>query len=113
LTADTEESHKEANLLCADAITNFKTVQSFGHEDKISAKYESILAPVWLKAKSTQIKTGFAIGLSNFFSYSVFAAMFYAGGKIIQNHYDEEAGEYTINPQDVITAIFVMFLGAN
>ena len=39
--------------------------------------------------------------------------MFYAGGKIIQNHYDEEAGEYTINPQDVITAIFVMFLGAN
>jgi hypothetical protein len=27
---------KEANLLCGDAIVNFKTVQSFGHEDFVS-----------------------------------------------------------------------------
>ena len=27
------ELNKEANLLCGDAIMNFRTVQSFGYED--------------------------------------------------------------------------------
>ena len=31
---------KEANLLCGDAIVNYKTVQSFGNEDLIVEKYE-------------------------------------------------------------------------
>ena len=28
---------KEAALMCGDAIVNFKTVQSFGHEEKVMA----------------------------------------------------------------------------
>lgn len=30
-----EEDLKEANLLCGDCIVNYKTVQSFGHEDRL------------------------------------------------------------------------------
>ena len=35
-----DELLKESNLLLGDAIGNFKTVQSFGHEDLIVDKYE-------------------------------------------------------------------------
>jgi hypothetical protein len=31
---------KDANLLCGDAISNFKTVQSLGNTDLIVDKYE-------------------------------------------------------------------------
>jgi ABC-type transport system involved in Fe-S cluster assembly fused permease/ATPase subunit len=30
---DGGETNKEANLLCGDAIINYKTVQSFGNEN--------------------------------------------------------------------------------
>jgi len=36
---------KEANLLCGDAIVNYKTVQSFGHVDLIVKKYTDLLEP--------------------------------------------------------------------
>jgi ATP-binding cassette subfamily B (MDR/TAP) protein 1 len=36
---DDGSSTKDANLLCGDAIMNYKTVQSFGHEDKLVEKY--------------------------------------------------------------------------
>lgn len=33
LTESTGDETKEANLLCGDALINYKTVQSFGHEE--------------------------------------------------------------------------------
>lgn len=33
LTESSGEELKEANLLCGDAIINYKTIQSFGFED--------------------------------------------------------------------------------
>jgi ABC-type transport system involved in Fe-S cluster assembly fused permease/ATPase subunit len=36
---DNKEATKEADLLCGDCIVNFKTVQSFGHEDMLVEKY--------------------------------------------------------------------------
>lgn len=32
---DNKDALKEANLLCGDVIVNYKTVQSFGHEDRL------------------------------------------------------------------------------
>jgi len=55
---------KEADLLCGDTIVNYKTVQSFGHEDAIFQMYENILAPNLARQKSTSFKTGFALGLN-------------------------------------------------
>ena len=39
LVAQQNELNKDADLLCGDAIINYKTVQSFGYEDKIVEKY--------------------------------------------------------------------------
>lgn len=57
---------KEANLLCGDAIINYRTVQSFGHEELVVKKYEEMLTPGHEKTKSYQFKSGFAFGLSQF-----------------------------------------------
>lgn len=43
LTEDSNELLKEANLLCGDAIINYKTVQSFGFEEEIVKVYDEFL----------------------------------------------------------------------
>ena len=57
---------KEADLLCGDAITNFKTVQSFGHTELIVKKYEDLLTPALKISRGYQIKTGITFGISQF-----------------------------------------------
>ena len=41
--------NKEANLLCGDAIINYKTVQSFGNEKLVVKKYKEYLEPLYEK----------------------------------------------------------------
>lgn len=64
LVEEENEALKEANLLCGDAIANYKTVQSLGHTELIVKKYEQLLAPVQKKAFRAQMKVGFAFGFS-------------------------------------------------
>jgi ABC-type transport system involved in Fe-S cluster assembly fused permease/ATPase subunit len=64
LTQGTDELNKEANLLCGDAITNYKTVQSFGNEKLLVEKYKQMMMPVLALTKKAHMKTGFAFGLS-------------------------------------------------
>jgi len=112
--ADNSELEKEANLLCGDAIINYKTVQSFGHEDMLVKKYEELLAPIHKKAMWRGVTSGLAFGYSQFSQYVVFAVMFWAGGAIIKNsEIDEETGELSINPEDIFIALFAIMFGAN
>jgi ATP-binding cassette subfamily B (MDR/TAP) protein 1 len=113
LTSGTDELNKEANLLCGDAITNYKTVQSFGNEELVVKKYKELMMPVFALTKKAHLKTGFAFGLSQFSQYLVFAAMFYCGGLIIKNSIDEETGLPTISPEDVFIALFAIMFGAS
>jgi ATP-binding cassette subfamily B (MDR/TAP) protein 1 len=117
LSKDLNEKQKEANLLCGDAITNFKTVQSFGHEDLISKKYESYLAPSQAMVIKEQLKAGLAFGFNNFLTYMVMAMMFFLGGKIMQAYIytDADTGEIImgINPENVFIALFAMMFGAS
>jgi len=46
LADGTSDLEKEANLLCGDAITNYKTVQSFGNEVQLVAAYKRMLLPI-------------------------------------------------------------------
>lgn len=108
-----EEDLKEANLLCGDCIVNFKTVQSFGHEDRLVQKYKELLMPVHKKNMTRGFKTGAAFGVSQMSQYIVFAAMFFFGGLIIKNSVDEETGIPTVNPEDVFIALFAIMFGAN
>ena len=58
------EMQKDANLLCGDAINNYKTVQSFGHEDLIVNQYEEALAPSHNFTIKTHLKAGIAFGFT-------------------------------------------------
>jgi len=67
---------KEADLLCGDAIINFKTVQSFGHEDLLVQKYTEWVDPVRKIAICGNIKTGFAFALSQVGNFVIQFMMF-------------------------------------
>lgn len=64
LVGSVDEMEKAANLLIGDAINNFKTVQSFGHENLLVKKYISLLEPIYSANKTKQIKAGIAFGFS-------------------------------------------------
>jgi ABC-type transport system involved in Fe-S cluster assembly fused permease/ATPase subunit len=85
LTDGANELTKEADLLCGDAIINYKTVQSFGNEEMIVNKYKQILAPVNKLTMVGNIKIGFAFGLSQFSTFTCIAMMFYTAGVIMEN----------------------------
>jgi ATP-binding cassette, subfamily B (MDR/TAP), member 1 len=110
---DNKDALKEANLLCGDSIINYKTVQSFGHEDKLVEKYKELLMPVHKVSMGKAVKSGAALGCSQLSQYIVFAAMFFFGGLIIKNSVDEETGEATTSAEDVFIALFAIMFGAN
>lgn len=83
LVSEQNELMKEADLLCGDSITNFKTVQSLGNTELIVQKYEELLLPAQKISIRYQYKTGFAFGMSQCFQYLVFAAMFWFAGWLI------------------------------
>ena len=84
LSGATADSEKQANLLIGDAINNFKTVQSFGYEELIVNKFISYIKPIYDSSKAKHIKSGISYGFSQFIIYVVFAALFYAGGWVIE-----------------------------
>mmetsp|Transcript_39000 Transcript_39000/g.59348 ORF Transcript_39000/g.59348 Transcript_39000/m.59348 type:complete len:95 (-) Transcript_39000:3321-3605(-) len=45
-STNTNDSMKEADLMCGDSITNYKTVQSFGHDKEFVKKYRSLIEPI-------------------------------------------------------------------
>lgn len=55
MTEDQNEILKEANLLCGDSITNFKTVQSLGNTEMIVQKYVELMKPARARGFSHQI----------------------------------------------------------
>lgn len=59
------------------------------------------------------MKAGFAFGLAQFTIYAIFGALFYFGGLLIENSYDDNTGTYSIDPEDVFKAIFAVFFGAS
>jgi ATP-binding cassette, subfamily B (MDR/TAP), member 1 len=115
MKADDEDkdAFKEANLLCGDCIVNFKTVQSFGHEERLVQKYRELLTPGSKNAQLKGYKSGLAFGTSQLCQYTMFGALFYFGGLIIKNSVDEETGEVKINSEDVFITLFAIIFGAN
>lgn len=123
LSGATADSEKQANLLIGDAINNFKTVQSFGYEELIVKKFVSYIRPIYVAGKTKHLKSGIAYGFSQFIIYMVFAALFYAGGWVIDEGCEERTvtqggvsmtvQECSIDPKDVFIALFAIFFGAN
>ena len=75
--------------------------------------YKKNLTPAYKVAKGLIIKTGVAFGVTQFAQYLVFATMFYSGGWIIKDSYDEETKTYGIDPTDLFIALFAIMFGAS
>jgi ABC-type multidrug transport system fused ATPase/permease subunit len=62
--AKSEEVMKEANLLLGDSISNFKTVQSFGHEDIVVGMFRDLMGPAQTSLFWSNLATGVVFGFS-------------------------------------------------
>jgi len=83
ISGSVNEAEKAANLLIGDAINNFKTVQSFGHERLIVEKYVTFLRPIYKANRKKHILSGIAFGFSQFAEQLCFAMLFYFAGWLI------------------------------
>lgn len=92
LTEQQDDLIKDANLLCGDTISNFRTIQSFGNDHILVQKFTELLLPATKVSKSTFLKTGMGFGLSQFTQFLIFGVLFWAGGEIMMNSVNEETG---------------------
>lgn len=58
------EAIKEANLLCGDSISNYKTVLSFGNNEMFVKKYDELLLKANAKTTRSFLLIGFAFGMA-------------------------------------------------
>lgn len=118
------DQSKAANLLIGDAINNFKTVQSFGHEETIIGLYSRLVNSNFKASRVKRIKQGFSFGFSQFVVYIVFAGLFYIGGIMIEDGCTIETVKLSNgsefqnvtcdpSPKDVFIALFAIFFGAS
>mmetsp|Transcript_41198 Transcript_41198/g.62686 ORF Transcript_41198/g.62686 Transcript_41198/m.62686 type:complete len:138 (-) Transcript_41198:759-1172(-) len=106
---------KDSNLLVGDVITNYRTVQSFGHDKVMVKKYIDMVSPVFSSNIWSHAMNGCLYGMGQFGQYLVFAILFYAAAVILDNHKDEfnDDGTPKLDPADVFSALFAMFFAAN
>lgn len=115
------ETQKEANLLSGDAIANFKTIQSFGHEDKIMEKYNELVAPSYELTKKENVTSGIAFGITNFINFIMMGVMFWVAGVIMRNSpvlpaggaQTQGDGNLSIDPGSVFLSVFALMFGAS
>ncbi|XP_011080370.1 ABC transporter B family member 4-like [Sesamum indicum] len=98
-SADTKKLYEDATQVASDAVGSIRTVASFCAEEKVMELHqEKCEAPLRLGTKQGLL-SGAGFGMSLFFLYSVYAAGYYAGARLV------DAGK--INFGDV----FRVFLG--
>ena len=94
MSTDSDAASKEANLLAGDSIINYRTVASFGNEDRVVADYDRLLeGPVSVTQRKSHI-IGMTFGFSQFTQYGVYALLYYIAA-IFMDQYNED------NPLDI------------
>lgn len=107
------ENMKMANLLCGDAIINFRTVQSFGYEELIVKTYKDLLqSGSRQQTSSSFLKTGLAFGFAQITQFGGYALLLYSAGWVINQSYNEETQYYDVDPRDVFLAMFAIMMGS-
>ena len=95
---------KEANLLISDAISNYKTVASFGNQHILVDILKEKLEP---SVKSGIVKAhiaGVLFGYSSFIQNLVFGVLFFCGAAFVRYE--------NVEDQDSFTVIFVILFAA-
>ena len=104
--AETDESaYKDANLLAGDAILNYRTVASFGHDYLIVELYDRYISSPFQSAVKKAHCIGFWFGFSQFVQNAVFALLYWAGAEFVY-HDPAMTGDH------VFMATFAMMFGA-
>lgn len=107
LSQDSDKASKDANLLAGDAILNYRTVASFGHENQIINDYDSMLEGPVNVAKSKSHSIGFIFGFTQFIQYGVPSLLYYTAALFIDHGYTPFS-----DADKLFTAIFAMMMGA-
>ncbi|KAI3461135.1 hypothetical protein Pfo_017798 [Paulownia fortunei] len=98
-SADSKKLYEDATQVASDAVGNIRTVASFCAEEKVMALHqEKCEGPVRLGI-GQGLLSGAGFGMSLFFLYSVYAASYYAGARLV------DAGKITFGE------VFRVFLG--
>nr|AOQ25828.1 ABC transporter B family member 1 [Moneuplotes crassus] len=103
-TESQEGSLKKANLLLSDAISNYKTVASFGHEYLLTDILRKNLQEPLRKGAIKSHLAGFVFGWSNFVQNVVMGLLFFLGAVYIR--YDGA------DQENCFLAIFVLMFAA-
>lgn len=66
MSEEGDNASKEADLLAGDVISNYKTVQSYGHLELIIEQYDNYLIQPYKKRIKNAYFMGFFFGFSQF-----------------------------------------------
>lgn len=106
---DAEESNKEAQVLCGDAISNFRTVQSFGYEYLMVDLYKDFLKDAHKRSTCNEFKNAMATGFAQFTQYCVLGGIFFLGGYMV---FLTKDSDNPIDGKAVFGAIFPIMFSA-
>lgn len=100
-SANSQKLYEDATQVASDAVGNIRTVASFCAEEKVMQLHRQKCAlPVRLGMEHGLL-SGTGFGMSLFFLYSVYAASYYAGARLV------DAGDITFGE------VFRVFIGLN
>ncbi|CAH8333242.1 unnamed protein product [Eruca vesicaria subsp. sativa] len=84
-SADAKTNYEEASQVASDAVGSIRTVASFCAEEKVVQMYKK-RCEVSIKSGMKQgLVAALGFGLSFFLRYSVYAACFYAGARLVKH----------------------------
>ncbi|OVA16636.1 ABC transporter [Macleaya cordata] len=84
-SADAKMMYEEASQVANDAVGSIRTIASFCAEEKVMKLYEKTCEGPRKKGIRQGLISGIGFGVSFFLLYSVYATIFYAGGKLIED----------------------------
>ncbi|KAF8086458.1 hypothetical protein N665_0625s0023 [Sinapis alba] len=83
--ADAKTKYEEASQVASDAVGSIRTVASFCAEEKVVEMYKKRCEDSIKYGMKQGLVAGLGFGLSFFLRYSVYAACFYAGARLVKH----------------------------
>ncbi|KAL5226635.1 hypothetical protein ABZP36_014900 [Zizania latifolia] len=84
-SADAKMMYEEASQVANDAVSSIRTVASFSAEEKVMDLYRKKCEGPLRTGIRTGIISGIGFGVSFFLLFSVYAASFYAGARLVED----------------------------
>ncbi|XP_010271028.1 PREDICTED: ABC transporter B family member 21-like [Nelumbo nucifera] len=84
-SADAKLMYEEASQVAKDAVGSIRTVASFCAEDKVMKLYKKKCEGPLRAGMRQGVISGVGFGLSSFFLYTVYATIFYAGARLVED----------------------------